>query len=273
MKKNLFILVTVFSFITQNANSQMYPSGSWVRQVTPRSMPQQRYETFEEARIRNGVCDPDDAHLYEQFAYRDNSGNQTDYPESERADASFLKYMGQVGQYINTFEYPLKNLRIKYKYAGKNNSGHSVFYMASNDLVNGTEYINKQSYLIVFSNGTVGIGNSSGMSYFKATNESKVQQRISERAASGYSGGGSNSGYNGSTYFDDGSTGSYPSGGGSNVTPRQSTPQRCPACRGTGTCLNCNGTGWYQVSHTSNNKTRCGCGNGRCRSCHGTGHR
>lgn len=271
MKKNLFILVTVFSFITQNANSQMYPSGSWVRQVTPRSMPQQRTQQYNQPTF----IDPSSAILYEKYAYIDNNDQQTDYPELERVGPTYLKYFGQKGQYIATYEYPLRNLPIRYKYAGKTNSGNSIYYMASRDLLNGNEFINQQLYLIVFSNGTVGVGgDNTGMNYYKATSETKVQQRVNERGTSGYSSGSNNSGGNSSgVYYDGGSTSSYSSGGGTTTTPKQSPPQRCPACRGTGTCLNCNGTGWYQVSHTSNNKARCGCGNGRCRSCHGTGHR
>ena len=277
MKKILSILMAMSVTIVQNVYSQNYPPGSWVRQVRPKTTPSQpRYESFEEMKARTGQCDPSEAHLYEAFAEKDNSGNQTDIPDLDRINYN-LKYIGQVGQYITTFEYPLKNLPLKYKYAGKNNYGNSVFYMASKDIVYGNEFINKTAYLIVFTDGSVGIGGDNmGMKYYKASSEAKLQQRINDRMNSGYnsnsnSGGSVGNGYHNIDSYDNG----YSSGGSSfgSTTKSQSTTRSCTYCHGTGTCTRCHGTGWYQVSHTSNNKARCGCNNGQCRYCNGTGRR
>lgn len=273
MKRILFILIASFATTVQNIHAQNYPPGSWVRPVTPQTVPRQaQRETYEEMMARTGQCNPSDARLYEAFAVINSSGTQTNIPDIDRINSN-LKYIGQVGQYITTFEYPLKNLPLRYKYAGKNNSGNSVYYMASRDMLNGNEFINKSAYIIVFTSGNIGIGGENmDMMYFKASSEAQLQQRLNKRASYDFNSNNSSSSsyYGGNTYDN---SNSYGGNSSNSTTKRQTTTRNCPYCHGTGTCNRCHGSGWYQVSHTSNNKARCGCGNGQCRYCNGTGRR
>lgn len=187
-----------------------------------------------------------------------------EFPEDEQ---TMGKYFSLDGQFITSYEYPLKNLPLRYQY-GYTDGDRSYYYMVSTDIITGRAYYNKNNYVAVSTEGYIDtVTGDIGFTYLPIDESTLISRRQN-------AGGGSSSGGGGGFYYDEGSSsGSYSSGSSSSGSTYQSTPQRCPACRGTGTCSNCHGTGWYQVSHTSNKQARCGCGNGRCRSCHGTGHR
>ena len=187
-----------------------------------------------------------------------------EFPEDEQ---TMGKYFSLDGQFITSYEYPLKNLPLRYQY-GYTDGDRSYYYMVSTDIITGRAYYNKNNYVAVSTEGYIDtVTGDIGFTYLPIDESTLISRRQNAGSGSSYGGGGG-------FYYDDGSSsGSYSSGSSSSGSTYQSTPQRCPACRGTGTCSNCHGTGWYQVSHTSNKQARCGCGNGRCRSCHGTGHR
>ena len=197
----------------------------------------------------------------QSFDPRTQVGNE--YPEDEQ---TIGKYFSIDGEYLTTYEYPLKNLPIRYRYS-YSNGNYDYFIMVTSDIITGRTYYNENFYVVVCSEGYINVVSGDiGFTYLPIDESTLISRRQNAGGGSSYGGGG--------VYYDGGSSsGSYSSGSSSSGSTHQSTPQRCPACRGTGTCLNCNGTGWYQVSHTSTKQARCGCGNGRCRSCHGTGHR
>lgn len=197
----------------------------------------------------------------QSFDPRTQVGNE--YPEDEQ---TIGKYFSIDGEYLTTYEYPLKNLPIRYRYS-YSNGNYDYFVMVTSDIITGRTYYNENFYVVVCSEGYINVVSGDiGFTYLPIDESTLISRRQNAGGGSSYGGGG--------VYYDGGSSsGSYSSGSSSSGSTHQSTPQRCPACRGTGTCSNCHGTGWYQVSHTSNKQARCGCGNGRCRSCHGTGHR
>ena len=198
----------------------------------------------------------------QSFDPKTQKGNE--FPEEEQ---TMGKYFSLIGDYLTTYEYPLKTLPIRYRYSYTSGK-YDYYVMESTDIITGRAYYNESCYVVVCSEGYINvITYSTGFTYLPIDESTLISRRQNAGSGSSYGGGGN-------FYYDDGSSsGSYSSGSSSSGSTYQSTPQRCPACRGTGTCSNCHGTGWYQVSHTSNKQARCGCGNGRCRSCHGTGHR
>lgn len=197
----------------------------------------------------------------QSFNPKTQEGNE--YPEEEQTTG---KYFSLDGEYLTTYEYPLKNLPIRYRYS-YTNGNYDYYVMVSTDIITGRAFYSENCYVVVCREGYINVVTyDMGFTYLPIDENTLLRRR--QNAFSNSSGGG------GGFYYDGGSSSdSYSSGSSSSGSTYQSTPQRCPACRGTGTCSNCHGTGWYQVSHTSNKQARCGCGNGRCRSCHGTGHR
>ena len=81
---------------------------------------------------------------------------------------------------------------------------------------------------------------------------------------------GSSSSYNGGTYSTPASNSSGSSSSSSGPANYTRHEKNCDRCHGTGTCQQCQGTGWYSPS-LSGTKSKCGCDNGKCRVCHGTG--
>ena len=191
--------------------------------------------------------------LYVHYATRDN-GKDIVIPSDKRTEA---KYFSINGNTIYSYSYPLKNVwKPTYQFS-HSNEYYSVYYRVEPSY-------DEDDRIYLYEDGDIGVPFGKYLFFYTPTDESTIATNRNNEY--GESSGG---------YYDGGSSsGSYsPGSSSSSGSTYQSTPQRCPACRGTGTCSNCHGTGWYQVSHTSNKQARCGCGNGRCRSCHGTGHR
>ena len=110
-----------------------------------------------------------------------------EFPEDEQ---TMGKYFSLDGQFITSYEYPLKNLPLRYQY-DYTDGDRSYYLMVSTDIITGRAYYNKNNYVAVSTEGYIDtVTGDIGFTYLPIDESTLISRRQNTGSGSSYGRGG-----------------------------------------------------------------------------------